>query len=85
MNKDYLSLAIRAIVGTDDFAYSGENYDSIEWITEPSTIPTAIQVAEKMIELQQMDANAAEKKAADKAALLERLGITADEAALLLK
>lgn len=83
--KDYLSLAIRALVGSDDFAYSGNDFDSIQWITEPSTIPTSSQVAAKIVELQQLDANAAEKKAAEKAALLDRLGITADEAALLLK
>ena len=84
MKKDYLSLAIRALVGSDDFAYTGADYDSIEWITEPSTIPTAAQVKQKIAELKQLDENQAAQKAADKAALLERLGITADEAALLL-
>jgi hypothetical protein len=85
MKKDYLTLAIRNLVGSDDFAYSGDSYDLIQWITEPTTIPTAKQVAEKIIELQKTDADAAAKKAADKAALLDRLGITAEEAALLVK
>ncbi len=84
MAKDYLSLAIRALVGADDFAYTGEQYDSIEWITEPSTIPTVKQVTDKIAELQQLDANASAQKLADRAALLERLGITEEEAKLLL-
>lgn len=85
MTKNYLALAIRDLVGSDDFAYSGETYEVIEWVTEPSTIPTAQQVSDKIIELQQIDADRVAEKAAKKAELLERLGITADEAALLVK
>jgi hypothetical protein len=84
MKKDYLSLAIRALVGADDFAYTGETYETIQWVTAPSTIPTAAQVAQKIVELKETDAAAVAQKATEKAALLERLGITADEAALLL-
>lgn len=84
MKKDYLTLAIRNLVGSDDFAYSGETYEAIQWITEPSTIPTKTEVAKKMLELKEADAVAIADKASAKAALLERLGITADEAALLL-
>ena len=84
MKKDYLTLAIRSLVGSDNFAYSGETYEAIQWVTEPSTIPTAAQVAQKIVELKQADAISVAQKAAEKAALLERLGITADEAALLL-
>jgi hypothetical protein len=84
MEKDYLTLAIRNLVGSDDFAYSGESYEEIKWVTEPSTIPKAAQVAQKIVELKEADAAGLAQKEAQKSALLERLGITADEAALLL-
>ena len=83
--KDYLSLAIRALVGSDDFAYTGDDFESIEWITEPSTIPTVKQVSDKIVELKKIDADRAADQAARKTELLERLGITSDEAALLVK
>jgi hypothetical protein len=85
MTKNYLALAIRDLVGSDDFAYSGESYEVLEWVTEPSTIPTSQQVSDKIAELQKIDADLIATKAARKAELLERLGITADEAALLIK
>jgi hypothetical protein len=84
MAKDYLSLAIRALVGSDDFAYTGEEYDSIEWIVEPTSKPTSKQVSDKIAALQKADADALASKEAQKAAILERLGLTAEEAKLLI-
>ena len=81
---DYLTKAIRALVGSDDFAYSGEDYASIVWITEPTKIPTAKQVADKIAELEQADAAAIVAKQAQKQDILDRLGITAEEAKILL-
>jgi hypothetical protein len=48
--------------------------------------PTAAELAQKKVDEQDAvnKADAQAQRAADKAALLERLGITADEAALLL-
>lgn len=81
---DYLTKAIRALVGSDDFAYSGEDYATIEWITEPSKVPTTKQVSDKIAELQKIDAENAATKAAQKQAILEKLGLTAEEVAALL-
>lgn len=81
---DYLTKAIRALVGSDNFAYSGEDYATIEWITEPSKVPTAKQVSDKIAELQKIDADAAAAKDAQKQAILDRLGISAEEAKILL-
>jgi len=84
MKKDYLTLAIRALVGSEDFAYTGENFEFIQWITKPSKSITNKEVTDKITELQELDSSQAMQKIADKTALLAKLGITADEAALLL-
>jgi hypothetical protein len=60
----------------------GNDYESIEWISCEPISKEAFEAG-----FAQYDAWKAEQettKAADKAALLQRLGITADEAALLL-
>jgi hypothetical protein len=83
MNEiDFLD-AISSLTNGVGFRISGTNLDTLE-IADKSAKPTLAQIEEKMVELENDRANIAATKAAEKAALLAKLGITEDEAKLLL-
>jgi hypothetical protein len=56
----------------------------IEWLDETQTQPSEEEIKAGWVAYQEAQIAEAEAKAAQKAALLDRLGITADEAKLLL-
>jgi len=58
--------------------------DELTWLDETQTKPTNPQIEAGWIAYQSSEATEAETKATAKSALLERLGITEDEAKLLL-
>lgn len=76
--------AIRNLAPNAEFAFSGEDLTTLDWhstdIAQPSVAAIEIEIAKvkKAKETEEAD------KAAAKAALLAKLGITADEAKLLL-
>lgn len=80
----YLVKAIRELKPNSEFAFQNDDYSTIEWHTLEGDAPTAKEIESKIAELIEADAKLAETNAAAKAALLDRLGITADEAKLLL-
>ena len=83
MNElDFLD-AISSITNGVGFKISGTNLDTLE-IADNSTKPTSAQIEAKIVELKNNRATAAAAKATEKAALLDKLGITPEEAALLL-
>jgi hypothetical protein len=67
-----------------EFTLIDDSYDSIVWGNEPANKPTLDQITNAKKVLKQDLIDLAAERATAKAALLERLGITADEAALLL-
>ena len=84
MDKNYLSLAIKSLQPTAEFSFSDMDYSTIKWDVLNGDAPTIEEIEAKIVKLKAAD-KSAEKAAADaKAALLTKLGITADEAALLL-
>jgi hypothetical protein len=84
MQKDYLFLAIRSLKPSSQFTYEEQDYSSIKWDVLEGEAPTQAEIdaAIEQVKIDETQAEAA--KAADKAALLNRLGITAEEAKLLL-
>ena len=76
--------AIRFLKPTSEFSYQNDDYSTIKWDVLEGDAPSQkeIDAAMKKIEADELALEA--KTAADKAALLEKLGITADEAKLLL-
>ncbi len=58
--------------------------DEIEWLDEKQSQPTEEEIEAGWVAYQAAQEAEAEAKAAQKAALLDRLGITEDEAKLLL-
>jgi hypothetical protein len=73
--------AIFAIRPDAEFVLIG---DEIEWLDENQTEPTLSEIEEALAQYNTRKAEQDATKAAQKAALLDRLGITEDEAKLLL-
>ena len=84
MEKDYLSAAIKSLCPNSEFSYINEDYSTIKWDVLDNAAPTLIELETEMARLKQLDAQTEADKAVKREALLVKLGITADEAALLL-
>jgi hypothetical protein len=82
--ENYLVRAIHKLKPESEFVLTDNDYSTIKWDVLDGDAPThdEIDLAIEQIKMEEIAASA--KKAADKAALLERLGITEDEARLLL-
>lgn len=82
--KDYLTKAILSLRPDSQFTFSDDDYSTIEWHILDGTAPTKKQVDDEIVRIKANEANEAATKEAAKAALLAKLGITDDEAKLLL-
>jgi hypothetical protein len=83
MNPVEIVDAIKFLNPSAEFTFAGIDLDSLEWYSQTKQ-PTHDQIL-KAIEPAKIDKQAkSDAKVAERAAILERLGITAEEAALLL-
>lgn len=82
--KDYLPQAIHKLKPSAEFIYQNRDYSSIEWIVLDGDAPTQKEIDAAIKQIKADEITQAANKAAAKAALLDRLGITEDEAKLLL-
>jgi hypothetical protein len=83
MTNEQIRLALLNIAPEAKYNLSGDDYANIEWLS-PEAKPSEAAVIAEIELLPAKAAKAAADQAAAKAALLAKLGITADEAALLL-
>jgi hypothetical protein len=81
---EYLAKAIKNLKPTSQFSYSADDYSTINWIVLDGDAPTQKQIDDEIKRIKATEITEAEAKATQKAALLERLGITEAEARLLL-
>jgi hypothetical protein len=81
---NYLVAAIHKLKPNAQFSFTQDDYSTIKWVELEGTAPTQAQVDKVIAEIKAEETNKADTDAAAKAALLDRLGITADEAKLLL-
>lgn len=81
---DFLVLAIKSLRPDSEFTYSDNDYSTIEWHVLEGTAPTQAEVDAEIAKIKASELTAAADKAAAKSALLARLGLTEDEAKLLL-
>jgi hypothetical protein len=79
-----LGKAIKALRPTAEFSYSDNDYATIKWDVLDGTAPTQaeIDVAIEQVKAEEIAAQQAQQAA--KFALLEKLGLTDDQAKLLL-
>jgi hypothetical protein len=80
----YLVKAIKKLNPTAEFSFSDDDYSTIVWDVLDGDAPTQKDIDAAIKQIKADELTEAATKAAAKAALLERLGITEDEAKLLL-
>jgi hypothetical protein len=80
----HLAKAIRNLRPGSEFSFSNDDYSTIKWDVLEGKAPSQKEIDAEIAKIEVEEATAAETKAASKAALLVRLGITAEEAQLLL-
>ena len=79
-----LTKAIKSLKPSSEFSFTNDDYSTIKWDLLEGDAPTQSEIDSAILQIKVNELAEAKTKAAAKAALLERLGITADEAALLL-
>lgn len=84
MEKDYLVEAIFKIRPNTEFVIHDNDYSTIEWHVLDGAAPTKAEIDAAIKQIKADEITEAAAKAAEKVALLARLGLTADEAKLLL-
>lgn len=82
--SEYIVKAIQKLKPTAEFSFTENDYSSVKWDVLEGDAPTQAEIDAAIVEIKADEAAAKAKAATDKGALLERLGITAEEAALLL-
>ena len=80
----YLAKAIDKLKPNSEYTFTNNDYLTINWIILDGDAPTQSEIDEAIEQIKVDELAEAEAKAQAKAELLERLGITADEARLLL-
>jgi hypothetical protein len=84
MKDQYIVKAINKIRPEAEFSFTDEDYSTVIWDVLEGEAPTQAEIDAEIEKIKADEITEAQSKATAKAALLDRLGITADEAALLL-
>ena len=84
MNAFELNQAIKYLRPTAEFSFTDNDYSTIKWDVLEGNAPTQAELDAAIEQVKANEQTQAEAKAAQKATLLDRLGITEDEAKLLL-
>jgi len=80
----YLLKAIKNLKPTSEFSYQEDDYSTVKWDLLDGDAPTKKQIDDEIKRIKANEITEAEAKTTAKAALLNKLGITEDEAKLLL-
>jgi hypothetical protein len=83
-HSEKLVLAIKSLHPEAEFSIVGGDYSTVKWDVLDGDAPTQKEIDAAIKQIKAEEDNKAEADATAKAALLDRLGITADEAKLLL-
>jgi hypothetical protein len=81
---NYITQAIWNLKPHSEYTFSNNDYSTIEWHVLEGNAPTQAEIDAEIVKIKAAELTAESDKATAKAALLSRLGITADEAKLLL-
>ena len=76
--------AIKFLRPSAQFSYTNDDYSTIKWDVLDGKAPTQSEIDAALLTIKNEEELVAAQRAVDKAELLDRLGISADEAALLL-
>lgn len=81
---NYLVAAIHKLKPNAEFTFKENNYSTIQWLELEGTAPSQAQIDTAIADIKANEVAQADVQAVSKAALLDRLGLTAEEAALLI-
>ena len=81
---EYLAQAIRNLKPTAEFTYQENDYSSVNWLILDGNAPTQKQIDDEIKRIKEVEAAETQSKATAKAAIADRLGLTADELQVLL-
>jgi hypothetical protein len=81
----YLEKAINKLKPSAEFSFTDQDYSTVQWIVLEGKAPTQAEIDAAIKEVKADEIADEAKAEADKAVLLAKLGITADEAKLLLQ
>jgi hypothetical protein len=81
---NYLVQAIKFLKPNSEFTFSNNDYSTIEWHVLEGAAPAQSEIDTAIEQIKADEIAQAEANAAEKVALLARLGLTAEEAKLLL-
>jgi len=84
MKGDELFKAIKKVRPTAEFSFTDDDYSTIKWDVLKGDAPTQAEIDAAIEQVKADELAEAEAKATQKAALLDRLGISEQEAKLLL-
>lgn len=84
MESQYLVKAIRKLKPNSEFSFTENNYNTIKWDVLEGDAPTQTEIDAAIEQVKVEELAEAEAKAAEKQAILDQLGITAEQAKLLL-
>ena len=84
MNEQLIARAIDKLRPNSEYSFNNCDYSTIKWDKLKGDAPTLAEIEAAVADIVAEDNLLATQRLTNKAALLERLGITADEAALLL-
>ena len=80
----YLTQAIQLLKPPAEFSFTDNDYSTIKWDVLEGKAPTQKQIDDAIEQVKADEIVEAEAKAAQRQVILDRLGLTADEAQLLL-
>jgi hypothetical protein len=81
---DYLFKAIKSLRPTAEFAYTKNDYSTIQWHVLDGEAPTQAEIDAQIVKIKAAELTAEANKAVSRAAVLERLGLTEDEVRLII-
>jgi hypothetical protein len=84
MESQYLVKAIKKLKPNSEFSFTENDYSTIKWDVLEGNAPTQAEIDTAIEQVKIEELAELETKAAAKAALLEQLGITEEQAKLLL-
>ena len=76
---NYLSRAIQYLRPNSEFSYTEDDYSTINWFTLKGDAPTQKEIDDAIKEIKANEITEAKAKAIQRQAILDRIGLTADE------
>ena len=82
--QNYLISAIHKLKPNAEFSFQNDDYSTIKWDILEGKAPTQAEINKAITEIKANELTEAKNKAVQRQAILDRLGLTSEEASLIL-